>query len=366
MSVIAAARRTAVAPAGGAFAALSFHALAAPVIRACLADAGFDAAQVDEVIVGNALGAGGNPARLCALAAGLPERIAGLSIDRQCVSGLDAILLADALITAGRADIVIAGGAESTSRRPLRMRTFADGRAPRSYDQAAFTPWPGRDPDMAQAADELGHMLGIDRAAQDDWAVQSHAKALAAQADLRGEIVALAGVAQDAFTRRLSSKTCTRARPLAGTITAANAAVAADAAGIVIVVSDRIGQGLTGPKARIIGGRTLGGVPDMPGLAPIAATHEAMRMAGLNAIDINIAEIMEAYAVQAVACVRGIGLDPALVNVGGGALARGHSIGASGAINAVRLFHALQATGGHGLAAIAAAGGIGTALLLQV
>ena len=232
------------------------------------------------------------------------------------------------------------------------METFADGRTPVPYDQAAFTPWPDRDPDMAQAADDLGRMLGIDRAAQDAWAVESHAKARSAQAVLQREIVALAGVTQDAFTRSLSLKTCARAQPVAGTITAANAAVSADAAGFVILVSDRIAAGLTGAKARVVAGRTLGGRPDMPGTAPIAAAQETMQMAGLKSTNINTAEIMEAYAVQAIACVQGIGLDPARVNIGGGALARGHPIGASGAINAVRLFHTLQTTGGHGLAAI--------------
>ena len=362
MTIIVAARRTAAVPAHGAFADLSFQALAAPVIRACLADAGIDAAQVDEVIVGNALGAGGNPARLCALAAGLPDRVPGLSIDRQCVSGLDAILLAGALIAAGRAEVVIAGGAESTSRRPLRLRTFADGRAAEPYDQAVFTPWPDRDPDMAAAADRLARQLGITRAAQDDWAVQSHAKATGP----RPEIVPLGGLSHDAFTRRLTARTCTRAPVLTGTITAANTAVAADGAAFVVVVSSRIAGGLRGPQAQIIGGRTLGGHPDLPGLAPIAATRAALQDAGLTVADIALAEVMEAYAVQAIACVQGIGLDAERVNAGGGALARGHPIGASGAINAVRLFHDLQACGGHGLATIAAAGGIGTALLLRV
>ncbi|WP_386679764.1 thiolase family protein [Loktanella sp. R86503] len=366
MSVIIAARRTAVVPAGGAFVALSFHDLAAPVIQACLTDAGLDVSAVDEVIVGNALGAGGNPARLCALAAGLPHRVAGLSLDRQCVSGMDAILLADALITAGRADVVIAGGAESTSRRPVRLQTFADNRSPVAYDQAAFTPWPDRDPDMAQAADNLGQLLRIDRAAQDGWAVDSHAKALAARQQIAQEIVPLAGVVQDAFTRRLSQKTCSRATAVAGTITAANAAVSADAAGFVVVVADHIAASLTGPKAQITAGRTLGGDPALPGIAPIAAAKDSIKMAGLSASDIQAADIMEAYAVQAIACVQGIGLDPARVNIGGGALARGHPIGASGAINVVRLFHTLQSAKGDGLAAIAAAGGNGTALLLRV
>ncbi|MCF7699462.1 thiolase family protein [Loktanella sp. M215] len=366
MSVIVAARRTAVAPAGGAFRAVSFHALAAPVLHACLADAGLDPALLGEVIVGNALGAGGNPARLCVLAAGLPERIAGLSIDRQCVSGLDAILLAHALIRAGVTEAVLAGGAESTSRRPVRLHTHADGRPPVPYDQAPFTPWPDRDPAMADAADRLGTELGIGRDAQDRWAVTSHAKARAARAQLRNEIVPLCDLHEDAFTRNLTLRTCARSLPIIGTVTAANTAVGADAAAFVLVVSDRLAQRLSGPQARIVGGCTLGGAPDLPGLAPVAAIRKTLQHANISARDIALAEVMEAYAVQAIACVDGAGLDPARVNTGGGALARGHPIGASGAINAVRLFHDLQTDRGYGLAAIAAAGGLGTALLLQV
>ncbi|SEN39259.1 acetyl-CoA C-acetyltransferase [Loktanella fryxellensis] len=365
MSVIVAARRTAVVPAGGAFASFDFHTLAAPVIRGCLADAGLSGDAVDEVIVGNALGAGGNPARLCALAAGLPERVAGLSIDRQCVSGLDAILLADALIRSGMAKVVIAGGAESASRRPLRLRTFADGRPAERYDQAAFTPWPDRDPDMAQAADRLAQDHGIDRAAQDAWAVRSHALALSARDRLTREIVPLAGVVQDAFTRPLTLRTCARAPIVAGSMTAANAAVAADGAAFVVVVSDALAATLPCNAVRIVGGRTLGASPDLPGLAPVAAIAATLRAAGLRPQDLTAIEIMEAYAVQALACIAGADLDPARVNRHGGALARGHPIGASGAINAVRLVQDLWQTGGTGLAAIAAAGGIGTALLLQ-
>ncbi len=365
MTVIAAARRTAVVPAGGAFAALSFHALAAPVLRACLSDAGLDPGQVSEVIVGNALGAGGNPARLCALAAGLPDRVAGLTIDRQCASGLDAILLADAMIRAGQADAVLAGGSESTSRRPLRAQTFADGRPPEPFDQAAFTPWADRDPGMADAADALARDLDIDRAAQDQWAKASHAAALAGHAGPAPDIVPLLGVARDPFARALTQRTCDRAKVLSGTITAANTAVAADGAAFVLVVSDRLAATLTGPRARILGGCTLGADPLRPGTAPIAAIRTTLARAGLSATALSAAEVMEAYAMQAISCVRGAGLDSAIVNAGGGALARGHPIGASGAVNAVRLWHRLHHTGGSGLAAIAAAGGIGTALLLQ-
>ncbi|MFC6761062.1 beta-ketoacyl synthase N-terminal-like domain-containing protein [Sulfitobacter porphyrae] len=143
---LAAACRSAVAPRDGALSALSLHELGAPVIKAVLAQAGLTAEDVDELIVSNALGAGGNPARVLALAAGLPERVAGLSIDRQCAGGLDAVVLARQMVLAGAADVVVAGGVESYSRRPLRLRRFADGRAPEAYEQAEFTPGPTATP----------------------------------------------------------------------------------------------------------------------------------------------------------------------------------------------------------------------------
>lgn len=356
MTAILAAKRTAVVPRGGAFARLEIEDLASPVIAALLEQAGIGADRVDEIIVSNALGAGGNPARRVALAAGLPESVAGLSTDRQCAGGLDAILLARAMVESGAAEVVIAGGVESYSRRPLRFRTDPEGGPAVEYDQARFTPWPDRDPGMAEAAQALAARLGISRAAQDDWAVESHRKARV----LPGEVVGLLGQDRDAFARGLKPAVAARAKPVCGTITAANTAVAADAAAFVLVVSDRIaaGRGL-----RLLGGVTLGGDPVEPGLAPVAAIRAVLAGAGVAPQDLAMAEVMEAYAVQAIACVSATGLNPVTVNIGGGALARGHPIGASGAVLAVRLFYEL--TAGKGLAAIAAAGGLGTALLVE-
>ncbi|MDT8858411.1 acetyl-CoA C-acyltransferase [Paracoccaceae bacterium Fryx2] len=359
---VIAARRTPVMPHGGAYAALSLADLAAPVLRTCLADAGIEAGQVDELVLSNALGAGGNPARLVALAAGLPEAVAGLSIDRQCAGGLDALLLARALVVSGQAEVVLAGGVESWSRRPLRQRTDPAGGPAVPYDAPPFTPWPERDPSMLAAAAALADALGIGREAQDGWAVASHARALAARDRMRAEIVPLLGQDADGFTRVLTPALAARARPLAGSITPANAAVAADGAAFCLVVSARIAA--QAPRAlRIAGGASLGGRPEAPGLAPVAAIARVLGRAEVLPHSLTCAEVMEAYAVQAIACVQGAGLDPARANAGGGALARGHPIGASGAVLAVRLFHDLGA--GHGLAAIAAAGGIGTALLLE-
>lgn len=366
MSVILAAKRTAVVPRGGAFARLPVEALGAPVLQALLAEAGIAAGAVDEVICANALAAGGNVARLVSLSAGLPERVAGLTIDRQCAGGLDAILLGHALIEAGLAEVVIAGGAESYSRRPERWRTDPEGGVSVRYEQARFTPWPARDPDMAVAAAALAERLGISRANQDAWAVASHARARVAA----GEIVPLLGRERDVFARGLSAAVAARAKVVSGSITAANAAVAADGAAFVLMVSERIaagqiaaGQIAAGRGMRVLGGVTLGGDPQEPGLVPVAAISAALARVGLRADQVAVAEVMEAYAVQAMACVAGAGLAVDRVNIGGGALARGHPIGASGAVLAVRLFHELQT--GVGLAAIAAAGGLGTAVLLQ-
>jgi acetyl-CoA C-acetyltransferase len=357
---IIAARRTAVMPRGGAFGRLEIHALAAPVILACLADAGLAPDQVDEVILANALGAGGNPARLAALAAGLPERVAGLTIDRQCAGGLDAIRLAVAMVASGQARVVIAGGAESYSRRPLRLRSDPGGGDPVPYDSPPFTPWPDRDPAMTAAAAALAARLGITRAEQEDWAVASHAKAIAARDLLAREIVAFPEGGRDLFTRHLTPAIAARAPVLSGTVTAATTAIAADAAAFCLVVAPGIAA-RAARALRIAAAVTSGASPDEPGLAPVPAIAAVLAQAALST-DLRQSEIMEAYAVQAIACVRAARLDPATVNPRGGALARGHPIGASGAILAVRLFHDLA---GPGLAAIAAAGGIASALILD-
>jgi acetyl-CoA C-acetyltransferase len=355
---IVAARRTAVAPVGGAFRRLAVHELAAPVIRACLADAGLVVGDVDEVILANSLGAGGNPARLAALAAGLPDRVAGLSIDRQCAGGLDAVLLAMALVDSGAARIVIAGGAESFSRRPLRFATDPEGGAPVAYDRPPFTPFPDRDPEMHVAAAVLAQDMGYGRERLDAWAVASHAKALAARADLRGEIVPLAGLEHDAFARALTPAVAARAKVIQGVITAANAAVSADAAAFVVVSAEPLGL----RPLRLLAGATRGAAPEAPGLSPLVAMTEVLARSATTSGEVAMAEVMEAYAAQVMATVEAMGLDPERVNRQGGALARGHPIGASGAILAVRLFHGLRE--GFGVAAIAAAGGIGTALLV--
>jgi acetyl-CoA C-acetyltransferase len=370
---LVAARRTAVAPRGGAFKMVEVDELGEAPIRAVLADSGIAPEAIDDVIFGNALYGGGNPARLAALRAGLPDHVPALTIDSQCCGGLDAIMLAADRVASGSADAVIAGGVESFSRAPLRARRPRHaGEAPQSYDRPPFAPWPERDPDMIAAAALLAERFGISRARQDEFAIASHLKALR---NPRGpaEIAPLAGLLHDAFPRALTKAICSRLTPLAGDetfgVTRATVAVEADAAAALLVVSETMARRLhVNRPVRIVSATRRGGDPGMPGVAPIAAAKSLLAAERIAPARIAVAEIMEAFAAQAIACVEGIGVPEAVLNRGGGGLARGHPIGASGAILAVRLWHEMQSesSGALGLAAIAAAGGLGSALLVTI
>lgn len=365
---IIAARRTPVAPRNGAFRTLETFDLTTPLMHALLSDAGLAPHDIEDVILGNALYAGGNPARICTLAAGLPEAVPALTIDTQCCAGLDAIALAASRIRAGEADVVLAGGVESYSRAPLRARRpLRDDGQPAPYDRPPFSPWPDRDPDLIAAAAALAATRGLSRAAQEDFAIHSHAKALDASAT--GELTPIADLLSDAFSRRLNTRTCNRMPILAGDeahgLTAATTAVEADAAAMVLVVSSDLMARAGSRRAIRIGGTRRAGLdPAQPTLGAQAAAAPLLKKWGRPPV---VVELMESFAAQAMAAIDDLDLDPNTVNRRGGALSRGHPIGASGAILAVRLFHELlnEPAGALGLAAIAAAGGLGSAALFE-
>ncbi len=371
-AVIVAALRTPVAPRGGAFAKLGVDALAAPVLQALLSDIGISRDDVDNVIFGNALYGGGNPARVVALAAGLAERVPAMTIDTQCCAGIDAVSLAAAKIAGGEADIIIAGGVESFSRAPIRMhRPLDPAGAPEEYSRPPFTPWADRDPDMLDAAAALAAARGLPRTDQETYAVESHRRALA-DGVARAEIVEIAGIDTDAFCRPLSAKACARLPFIAGTsetgLTAATTAVEADAAAALLVMSEDAAEraGLGDKCVRITASVSVGDDPAMPATAPVAAVKALRARTGRSATDFDVVELMEAFAVQAMTNIEALGFDPAKVNTRGGALARGHPIGASGAILLVRLYHDLvRGNAATGLAAIAGAGGLGSAMALE-
>lgn len=359
---IIAARRTAVIPKGGAFKKLGIHELAAPVIRTLLKETKLSKSSINELILSNAVGGGGNPARPTALASDLPEYIGGLTIDRQCSGGLDAIWLAAQMVMSGSHDIIIAGGSESASCRPIRMATDHNTGKTTAYDRPIFTGLKNKDPDMLESVAKIALKLEISKEVQASWAISSHEKALSANFD--NEIVQINNQKKDTFTRKLNKKICGRAPILKGTITSATTAVDADASAFCLVVSEKVAKKY--PNAiKILQGISCAGIPDSPAFATIDAINKILDTTKINVDSLNVVEIMEAYSAQAIIAANEFKFNEHLINKGGGALARGHPIGASGAILAVRLFHELQNTGGIGLATIAAAGGLGSALMLS-
>lgn len=378
-AVIVAARRTAVAPRGGALSHLQADELAAPVLKALVKDAAIPLDRVDHVVLGNALYGGGNPARLAALRAGLPESVPSLTLDTQCCSGLDAILTGAQLIEAGAADCVLAGGTESFSRAPIRMRRpTASGEKAVPYDRPAFAPPPFEDPDLSIAAAKLAVRYGLTRKAQTQFAQTSHAKALSAAPKLEQHFVSDNALmpGRDGFTRPLNIRTGLRAPVLAGTeefgLSAATIACEADGAAGVLLMSDQMASALSCSGLHILGGMRRGGDPDDPALVPVAAAKALLSKLNMTVADLTAVELMEAYASQAMATQEDLSLDPARLNLLGGALARGHPIGASGAILVVQLFevfrtqkNATEAAQSRAMALIAAAGGLGSAMVVE-
>ncbi|MDR0204735.1 MAG: thiolase family protein [Delftia acidovorans] len=392
MPLILSWARSPVAPVGGALSALAPHELAAPVLQALLARAGLSATAVDAVVLGNALGAGGNPARMLALAAGLPLRCAAHSVDTQCCSGLDSVALAVGLLQSGQAEVVVAGGAEAWSRAPLRhTRPRHAGELPVAYERPPFAPDPARDPDLLQSAADHALDRGITRAQQEAYAAHSHDRALARGPALMAEIVPVAGLAQDSYPRRLDATRMARmpvaalsgrdtdpARLQAHALSTPTISPKADGAALVLLATPRACARLgLQARARWLASASVGQAPETPLLAAALAAAQALergaRQQGwtpLPARSLQAVELHDAFAVQGLDFCQALDLDPDRINAGGGGLARGHPIGASGAIALVRMLAELQHAHAAerpalGLAAIAGAGGIGAACLAQ-
>lgn len=368
--VLIAARRTPIGTAGRSLAALTAADLAAPVIRA-LADE-LEPADLRDVVLGNCMGPGGDVARVAALQAGLPVDVPGLTVDRQCGSGLSAIALAASMLRA-EPGVVLAGGVESASTAPWRSwPPPGDGGDPIRYERAPMAPAGWADPDMGTAADLLAREHGVARRAQDEYAARSHARAFATQqaGGFDAEIVPLAGVTRDDRPRSgLSVTRLARLRPAFvpdGTVTAGNSCGVNDGAALVTVVDAGTHRRLGLPGLRVLATATAGVAPERPGLGIVPATQLALARAGLTLDDIDVVEFNEAFAGQVLACCAALGLAPERVCPEGGALALGHPWGASGAVLAVRLFAQLAGRpGSYGLAAIAVGGGQGVAMVVQ-
>ncbi len=377
--VIIAARRTAIGRQGGLHARRTLDGLAAPVIRAILADCRIAPGDVDAIVMGNAVGGGGNAARLIALAAGLPASVPAMTIDTQCASGLDAIVAGVRMIEAGAAEIVIAGGAESASTAPWRVARPANPHSdlPQFFSQPAFAPSGSDDPGMIEGAENIARDCAIGRARQDAFALRSHRLAVVAAEGgmLDDEIVPLRKSAQDRRDEgprgSISAALLARMPPLTGpggTVTAGNSCRINDGAAAAIVVSPALHEKLGTPPGLVLTAAASAGVETrIPGMAAVPAAQKLETITGLRSSAVSAVELNEAFAVQALAVMDRLGLDETRINTLGGALAYGHPYGASGAILVARLFTRLvrQGSGADGLALIAAAGGTGSAAHLK-
>jgi acetyl-CoA C-acetyltransferase len=373
--VLVHALRTPIGTAGRSLARLTAPDLAAPLVAALagrLAGHGIAPGDVRDVVLGNCTGPGGDVARVAALQAGLPVSVPGLTVDRQCGSGLAAIVVAAAIVRT-EPGAVLAGGTESASTAPWRSWPPGAGGQPVRYERAPFAPAALGDPDMGPAADLLARDCGVTRADQDRYAARSHARAVATQqaGGFDAELLPVGGVIRDDRPRAgLTLERLARLRPAfrpGGTVTAGNSCGVNDGAALVAVVDADTHRRLGVPGLRVLATATAGVDPDRPGRGLVPATRLALDRAGVTLQEIDVVELNEAFAGQVLACCAELGLDPERVCPEGGALALGHPWGASGAVLAVRLFSQLvRRPGGRlGLAAIAVGGGQGVAMVVE-
>ena len=387
--VIVSATRTAVGKFGGSLAKVAATELGAIVVREAIARAKIDPALIGEVIMGQVLaaGAGQNPARQASLKAGVPKETPALTINAVCGSGLKAVMLAAQAIHFGDSEIVVAGGQENMSASPHVLLGSRDGQRMGDWKMIDSMIVDGlwdvyNQYHMGVTAENVAKANDISRAMQDALALGSQQKAAAAQEAGRfvDEIVGVSipqkkgdpvvFAADEFINKKTNAEALAGLRPAfdkAGSVTAGNASGLNDGAAAVVVMSAKkaAALGLT-PLARIASFGTSGLDPATMGMGPVPASRKALQRAGWKASDVDLFELNEAFAAQACAVNKVLEIDPARVNVNGGAIAIGHPIGASGARILVTLLHEMQRRGAKkGLAALCIGGGMGVSLTLE-
>ncbi|WP_120005749.1 thiolase family protein [Nesterenkonia muleiensis] len=391
--------RTPVGRYGGALSAMRPDDLAALVVKQVVTDAGLDPSVVDEVILGNANGAGEenrNVARMAWMLAGFPETVPGVTVNRLCASGMSAVAMASHMVKAGAADIVVAGGVESMSRAPWAMEKPASAfsRPGEVFDTSIgwrFVNPAFRDAEhfgdkflfsMPETAEELAEVHGISREDADAFAVASHERALGAMRNGRfseeitpvtvhGRKGATTVVDTDEGPREgTTAEVLDQLRSVVkpeGVVTAGNSSSLNDGASAVLVVSEAAAEkyGLS-VRARIAGTATAGVAPHIMGIGPVPATQKVLERARWSLSDLGAVELNEAFATQSLACIRGLGLDSGTVNNDGGAIALGHPLGSTGSRIIVTLLGRMEREGAdRGLATMCVGVGQGMSTLLE-
>jgi 3-oxoadipyl-CoA thiolase len=385
-AVVLSAIRTPVGRYGGALAGIRPDDLAAAAISAAVERAGVDAAEIEDVYFGCANQAGEdnrNVARMATLLAGLPDTVAGVTLNRLCASGLSAVVSACHAVAAGDGDLFVAGGVESMSRAPLAMAK-PDRAYPRGDQTAYDTTLGWRFPNprleamfplesMGETGENVAERWEVSRDDQDAFALESqrrHADATAA-GRLRDEIVVVGDVETDEHPRPgTTAEALANLRPVFrgdGTVTAGNSSGINDGAAALVIASEERAAALgREPLATFVGSAVAGVDPRVMGVGPIPAVRKLLDRAGVSVEEIDLVELNEAFASQSLVVIRELGLDPARVNVNGGAIAIGHPLGMSGARLVVTLLHELKRRGGrYGLATLCVGVGQGQAALFE-
>jgi len=381
-AVILSAVRTPIGRYGGALSDVRPDDLAALVIKEAVGRAGVDPAEIEDVYFGAANQAGEdnrNVARMGALLAGLPQSVAGVTVNRLCASGLSAVVGAAHAIRAGDGDLFVAGGAESMSRAPLvtAKPDYGDGT---TWDTTLGWRFPNPRMEemfplesMGETGENVAERYGVTREEQDAFALQSHRRWAAAQEAGRfaDELVPVGEVDRDEHPRPDTSLEKLAALKPAfregGTITAGNASGINDGAAALVVASEEKARGLgVEPLGRFVASAVAGVDPRYMGIGPVPAVQKLLARAGIEGADLDLVELNEAFASQSLRVVRELGLDPERVNVNGGAIALGHPLGMSGARLAVSLLHELRRREGrYGLATLCVGVGQGQAAIFE-
>ncbi len=353
----------------GALAGVRPDDMAAAVVTALLAETGANPADIEDLLMGCAFPEaeqGFNLAKIVVQLAGLPASVAGATVNRFCGSSMTTIQMAAGYIQMGAGDLFIAAGVESMTRIPMGgFNPMPNPALGEKYPQAYIG--------MGETAENLAKKYGIDRKAQDQFAYESQMKAAKARdgGKLANEIVAIAGVTEDGTIRPETTVEGLAGLKLAfdekGTVTAGSASPLTDGAAGVIVASEEYADEHKLPKlARIVSVGVAGCAAEIMGIGPVPATQKALARAGLTMKDIDLVELNEAFAAQSLSVIKELGIDPARINIDGGAIAMGHPLGASGARITGKLASLLKREKKkYGLATMCIGGGQGTAIILE-
>jgi 3-oxoadipyl-CoA thiolase len=380
--VVLSAVRTPVGRYGGALSHVRPDDLAAAAIAAAVERAGIEAAEIEDVYFGAANQAGEdnrNVARMAALLAGLPESVAGVTVNRLCASGLSAVVSACHAVAAGDGDLFVAGGVESMSRAPLVLAK-PDKAFPRG-DQTVYDTtlgWRFPNPRMAEmfplesmgeTGENVAERWRVSREEQDAFALRSQQRWAAA--DFSDELIAVDGVDRDEHPRPDTTAeklaTLKPAFRTDGSVTAGNSSGINDGAAALVIASEEKARELGAePLGRFAGSAVAGVDPRVMGIGPVPAVQKLLARTGIAADNLDLVELNEAFASQSLVVIRELGLDPEKVNVNGGAIAIGHPLGMSGARLVVTLLHELKRRGGrYGLATLCVGVGQGQAALFE-